>query len=173
MSVKKASINEFNSINLLDEWKVDEIKKEYFLGTFVFSVIAIAISAVFAVVTYLLAGNKASVISTLLIVGSVLCWVSMPCWIFRCIISLIIYFKINNHNFVWRIGNIDGRERIGERAGYRRYGIHLYVVDDEYYSSLHLSPLYKKGTAVYLLYFPHAPFLEFLRCNSVVVKIKA
>ncbi len=170
--IKKASINEFNSAKELDEWIISEIKREYFMGTFVYSIIAIAISAVLVAVTILLAVYEVPVITTLMvIIASVAAAGLIPFLIFRSVIALIIFFKINSHVFVWRKGYIDGYDAVRAEGNPRSF-YYFYLIDDEYYSSIIASPLYRKEAEVYVLYFPYAHFLEFLRCDSVAVKIK-
>ena len=170
--IKKASINEFNSAKELDEWIISEIKREYFMGTFVYSIIAIAISAVLVAVTFLLAHYEVPVITTLMvIIASVAAAGLIPFLIFRSVIALIIFFKINSHVFVWRTGYIDGYDAVRVKLT-RRSFYYFYLIDDEYYCSIIASPLYRKGAEVYVLYFPYAHFLEFFKCESVAVKIK-
>mgnify|MGYP006328326689 CR=1 FL=1 len=170
--IKKASINEFNSAKELDEWIISEIKREYFMGTFVYSIIAIAISAVLVAVTILLAVYEVPVITTLMVIisGVAAVWLT-PVLIFRCIMGLIIYFKIKSHVFVWRTGFIDGYDAVRVKLTRRSFN-YFYLIDDEYYSSIIASPLYRKGTEVYVLYYPYAHFLEFFKSESVAVKIK-
>ena len=107
--IKKASINEFNSATQLDERTIEEIKRNYFMGTIVYSIIAIAIAVTLVAVTILLAVYEVPVITTLMVIisGFAAVWLT-PVLIFRCIMGLIIYFKINSHVFVWRTGYIDG-----------------------------------------------------------------
>ena len=170
--IKKASINEFNSAKELDEWIISEIKREYFMGTFVYSIIAIAISAVLVAVTILLAVYEVPVITTLMvIIASVAAAGLIPLLIYRSVMALIIFFKIKSHVFVWRTGYIDGYDAVRVEGNHRSF-YYFYLIDDEYYSSIIASPLYRKGAEVYVLYFPYAHFLEFLRCDSVAVKIK-
>ena len=170
--IKKASINEFNSATQLDEWEISEIKREYFMGTFVYSIVAIAISVAMVAVTFLLFYYEVPVITTLMvIISSFTASGLIPFLIFRSVMALIIFFKINSHVFVWRTGHIDRYDAVRAEGNHRSH-YYLYLIDDEYYSSIIASPLYRKGAEVYVLYFPYAHFLEFFKCESVAVKIK-
>ena len=170
--IKKASINEFNSATQLDEWEISEIKREYFMWTFVYSIIGIALLAVLGAVTCLLFYYEVPVITLfMVIIGTMSVVMGIPLLTFRAVMALIVFFKINSHVFVWRTGYIDGFDSV-RIEGARRGHHYFYLIDDEYYCNIVNSPLYRKGKEVYVLYFPYAHFLEFFKCESVAVKIK-
>ena len=138
------------------------------MGTFVYSLVVIMIGAAVAVFMIFYGYT----IHAALLIPAALCIAIVPFGIFRCIMSLMIISKINKRDFFWRTGSIRGTELLRpiKHAG-RRQRRFYYLIDDKYNSYIAFSPLYKKGTPVYFLYFP--VFSERYYIGGVVVRIKS
>jgi hypothetical protein len=164
----KLLASEFEKANALDDSELKKIRSEYFKGTFVYSLIVIMIGI--AVAVYMIFWGYT--ISVTLLIPAALCIALVPFGILRCIMSFIIVSKIDKRDFFWHTGSIRGTELLRPTKGAgRRQRRFYYLIDDKYNSYIAFSPLYKKGTSVYYLYFP--VFSERNYIGGVVVRKKA
>ena len=150
--------SEFKSASELDDSTLKNIRKKYFKGTFITSFIVSLISAAVVNVwlifsdTISAAFGYSDLLETAVLILVPLCAALATVLTVRCFFSLIIVSKIRRKKFLWYLGFIRGKNWRYPSSFSRMHK--YYSVADKYFALLSVNPIYKKGTAVYFLYFP-------------------
>lgn len=148
--------SEFEKASALDSSEFENIRNEFFKKTVVHPLIGIIIAAAVASLWFTGVIQKLYVISEIIttaLMFLVAFCIAMSAYLTAiCIMSLIIYFRINKKDFYWREGRIT-RKKLLWTVNYFRMD-HYYLVDDEYCSRVAINPRYRTGTEVYFLYIP-------------------
>ena len=163
----------------MDKNYINKIRNEYFKGTFSYSFIALIIEIVvlilgirFIIPVVNFFGNRfALYIITVFLIAIAISVGTIPLFFIRCIIALFIFSKINKQEFLWYIGKISSREAHNLEDWDRKKEVFC-VIDGKYYCNMLTSPLYKKETTVYFLYFPETLPWIFKYLDGAVVKKK-
>ena len=164
---QSADTTEFGKPHELSEASLKDIDKEYFKGAIVPYLVTTLITGI---IGYGGIGISIYNLFEWTVIPISLCCAMALYGFYRLIMALIYFPKIKKREFLWYAGNITGRKADSLiEWGKKRYM--FYEIDDKYYCTTLTSPaFYKKGTAVYLLYFPGPLFFRYL--DGAVVRIK-